>query len=89
MTDAAGFARLAGDEYAGLAERGGMLRLKVQAEGGAPREFAAALKPAGPDAEAQPGAVKRSRAPSAGTSGVNVWDKFGGSKGNGRDDPTQ
>jgi anti-anti-sigma regulatory factor len=92
VADAAAFARLAGDEYAGLAERGGTLRLKVQAEGTAPREFAAAIKPPA-DEMTTPGVVKRPRAPnagaSAGASGVNVWDKFGGSKGAGRDDPTQ
>jgi len=87
--DAAAFAKLAGDEYAGLAERGGTLRLKIQVADGAPREFAAAIKPAAPDADpTQPG-VKRPRGANPGTSGVNVWDKFGGSKPGGRDDPTQ
>jgi anti-anti-sigma regulatory factor/DNA-directed RNA polymerase subunit RPC12/RpoP len=89
VADAAGFAKLAGDEYAGLAEHGGTLRLKVQAADGAPREFSGPIKPAAPDADpTQPG-VKRPRGANPGTSGVNVWDRFGGSKPGGRDDPTQ
>jgi anti-anti-sigma regulatory factor len=87
-SDAAGFAKLADDEYAGLVERGGTLRLKVQAPDGAPREFAAAIKPP-PDAPATPG--RRPRPPGAGSAagGINVWDRFGGGRGSGRDDPTQ
>jgi len=86
--DAAGFAKLADDEYAGLVERGGTLRLKVQIADGAPREYASAIKPARPDEPVGNG-VKRPHAPTPGAGGVNVWDKFGGSKGSGRDDPTQ
>jgi len=87
VIDAAGFAKLVGDEYFGLAEHGGTLRLKVQLADGAPREFAAAIKPLHSD---DPGsAVKRPHPGSTGSGGVNVWDKFGGSKGSGRDDPTQ
>ena len=87
--DAAGFAKLADDEYAGLVERGGTLRLKVQLADGAPREFAAAIKPPPVDEPPTAGAIRRPRPPGVGTGGVNVWDRFGGGKGSGRDDPTQ
>jgi hypothetical protein len=90
VTDAASFAKLAGDEYGALVEHGGTLRVKVQVADGAPREFATAIKPPQPELEpAQPGVVKRPRATNPGASGVNVWDKFGSGKGSGRDDPTQ
>jgi hypothetical protein len=87
--DAAAFARLATEEHAGLVERGGTLRLKVQADDAAPREFAAAIKPR-QDAAPAANPVKHPRTQNPPTGGnVNVWDKFGGSKGSGRDDPTQ
>jgi len=86
--DAAGFAKLAGDEFATIAERGGTLRLKVQLADGAPREFASAIKSLHPEDATLPG-VKRQHPGTTGNGGVNVWDKFGGSKGSGRDDPTQ
>jgi anti-anti-sigma regulatory factor/DNA-directed RNA polymerase subunit RPC12/RpoP len=86
--DAAGFAKLAGDEFATLSERGGTLRLKVQLADGAPREFASAIKPLHPEDANVPG-VKRPHPGTSGSGGVNVWDKFGGGKGSGRDDPTQ
>jgi anti-anti-sigma regulatory factor len=87
--DAAAFAKLAGDEYAGLVERGGTLRVKVQADGGAPREFTTPIKPPRPELEpASPGGKHvHPQAPLG--SGVNVWDKLGGGKGSNRDDPTQ
>jgi anti-anti-sigma regulatory factor len=88
-SDAAGFARLADDEYAALVERGGTLRLKVQASDGAPREFTAEIKPL-PDAPTQaPGRRPRPAGAGSGTGGINVWDRFGGGRGSGRDDPTQ
>jgi anti-anti-sigma regulatory factor len=85
VNDAAGFAKLAGDEYAGLIAHGGTLRLKVQAADGAPREFATAITP--PRADSPAGdPVKRPYAPTAEPTGVNVWDRYGRSS---RDDPTQ
>ncbi|TMQ10931.1 MAG: hypothetical protein E6J90_35615 [Deltaproteobacteria bacterium] len=90
VTDAASFAKLADDEHGALIEHGGTLRVKVQIADGAPREFATAIKP--PPEVDPAGAVKRPRtnpAATPGASGVNVWDKFGGGKGSGRDDPTQ
>jgi anti-anti-sigma regulatory factor/DNA-directed RNA polymerase subunit RPC12/RpoP len=91
VTDAGSFGKLAGDEYQGLAERGGTLRLKVQAADGAPREFATAIKPPHVEPAAVPG-IGGKHVPAAGPAqpgSVNVWDKLGGGKGAGRDDPTQ
>jgi anti-anti-sigma regulatory factor len=83
--DAAAFAKLAEDEHAALAERGGTLRLKVQAGDGAPREFTTEIRPTRP--ELAPSGNRRSR-PATGN-GVNVWDRYNGNRGSGRDDPTQ
>jgi len=87
--DAAAFAKLASDEYAGLAEHGGPLRLKVQAAEGAPREFSTEIKPPHVDPGAAAGSGKHTRPSGPTGTGVNVWDKLGGDKGTGRDDPTQ
>jgi len=87
VVDAAAFAQIADDEYAGLVERGGDLRLKVQAADGAPREFATAIKPA--RAEPAPAGTKRPRGSAPSGNGVNVWDKVNGGRGGSRDDPTQ
>lgn len=90
VTDAASFAKVIGEEHAGLIERGGTLRLKVQASDGAPREFAKA-SPARQEA-AVPAAnpVKRGAPENrGGTRNINVWDKVDGSTGSGLDDPTQ
>jgi hypothetical protein len=88
ITDAAAFAKLTGDEYAGLGERGGTLRLKVMADGGAPREFAAAVKPARSELAPALPTARHPRAQPTG-SGVNVWDTSGAGSGASRDDPTQ
>ena len=88
VTDATTFARLATDEHTTLLARGGTLRMKVQTADPAPREFNATIKATPVDPG--PGSGKRQgsgRDP--GTGGVNVWDKFGGGKGSGREDPTQ
>ena len=91
VVDAPSFAKLASDEFDGLSDRGGTLRLKVQADGGAPREFATVIKPEqGATPAVRP--TGRPRAPStpdSGPSNVNTWDKLGGGKTTGRDDPTQ
>jgi anti-anti-sigma regulatory factor len=87
IADAAGFAQIVGDEYAGLVDRGGDLRLKVQAADGAPREFAASIKPA--RAEVAPEGAKRPRGTAPSGNAVNVWDKVNGGRGSSRDDPTQ
>jgi hypothetical protein len=91
VADAASFAKLAADEHAQLEDRGGTLRLKVQTPDPAPREFANAIPPRAAD---RPG-TGRGTTPPAGRGGaplpgaINVWDRFGGGKGSGRDDPTQ
>jgi anti-anti-sigma regulatory factor len=87
--DAATFAKLAADEHAALVERGGTLRLKVQADGGAPREFTAVIKPSTEAAAPSAGHRPRGDAPSVAPPNVNTWDKLGGGKPSGRDDPTQ
>jgi len=90
VIDAASFAKLAGDEYGGLADTGGTLRLKVQANDGAPREFAAAIQAKQVEPPTKSGSGKPPRhGNEAGSGGVNVWDRYGGGKGSGRDDPTQ
>jgi hypothetical protein len=87
VADAAAFAKLAADEHATLVDRGGTFRLKVQTADPAPREFANAIRAHAPD---RPETGKRPRNPSnAGSGAINVWDRFGGGKGSGRDDPTQ
>ena len=91
VIDGASFAKLATDEDAALVEHGGTLRLKVQASDGAPREFSTVIK-VKTDETPVPG--KGPRTPGTGrpgnpTGGVNIWDRYGGGKGSGRDDPTQ
>jgi DNA-directed RNA polymerase subunit RPC12/RpoP/anti-anti-sigma regulatory factor len=86
VRDGAGFARLAADEHAGLIVHGGPLRLKVQAGDGAPRELSTEIKPR---LDTATPAVTGKPRPGPTGAGVNVWDKFGGDPGSGRDDPTQ
>ena len=90
VTDAATFAKLATDEDAQLVEKGGTLRLKVQASDGAPREFSTVVK-AKTDETPTNGKPPRNGSGTKpnGTGGVNIWDRYGGGKGSGRDDPTQ
>lgn len=86
--DAAAFAKIIVEERELLAERGGSLRILVQSDSGDPREFSQTI--AGRPIEIVPGKYRGGKdrgGPGAG--GVNVWDRFGGSKGSGRDDPTQ
>ncbi|MDB4962698.1 MAG: hypothetical protein JWP01_2697 [Myxococcales bacterium] len=91
VTDAASFAKLVTDEHTELVERGGAFRLKVQASDGASREFSAVIKPK----QVETPTPNDGKAPKPGTGtqtgsgGVNVWDRYGGGKGTGRDDPTQ
>ncbi|MEJ7598747.1 MAG: hypothetical protein WKG01_12635 [Kofleriaceae bacterium] len=83
VVDAASFARLATDEHAALATRGGTLRMKVQTTDPTPREFALTVAP--PATPIKPRTGKGREVPSDPAGGVNVWDKAGGDKG--RDDP--
>jgi hypothetical protein len=87
VADAAAFVKLVETEHALLAEHGGQLRLLVQTETGDPREFATTIagKPATPNPR-EHGTHNTGDRP---TGGVNVWDRFGGNRGSGRDDPTQ
>ena len=90
VTDAASFAKLAGDEHDQLADRGGTFRLKVQAGDGPAREFAQPIKgkpvePPVPDHGTHGPRIPRD----GGSGGVNTWDRYGGGKGSGRDDPSQ
>ena len=92
VIDGATFAKLATDEDAALVDKGGTLRLKVQASDGAPREFSTVIKPKTEDTPTGKGPRNGSGGTKPGpgnTGGVNVWDRYGGGKGSGRDDPTQ
>ena len=89
VIDAASFAKLAADEYAILADKGGTLRLKVQANDGAPREFAATIKSKQVDPPDAGSGKPPRNGHETGSGGVNVWDRYGGGKGSNRDDPTQ
>lgn len=87
VADARAFATIAAEEHAALADGGGALRLKVQADGAAPREFTATI--AAPPSERPRSRVPApARASETGLGGVNVWDRPR-SAGSGRDDPTQ
>jgi len=90
--DAEAFAKVLTEEHALLTDRGGSFRLLVQADSGDPREFSTQF--AGKQVETAPdkGDGKHHHGGHGGTTGnggVNVWDRFGGNKGSGRDDPTQ
>ena len=92
VVDASSFVKILGEEHASLAERGGSLRLLVQGDTGDPREFSTQI--AGKPVEGGTPIPNNGRntgrnTGSGGTGGVNVWDRFGGNKGSGRDDPTQ
>ncbi len=94
VVDATGFVKILDEERTQLAERGGSLRLLVQGDSGDPREFSRQI--AGKPVEVAPAnqgsGSKGPRGQGSGGAGggsVNVWDRFGGNRGSGRDDPTQ
>lgn len=89
VTDAASFAKLVTDEHGSLTARGGQFRLKVQSADGAPREFAANIKAPEVETPGKTGGPRGTGNTGGTPGGVNVWDKFGGGRGSGRDDPTQ
>ncbi len=92
VIDAAGFVKILTEERAALAERGGSLRLLVQGDSGDPREFSTTIagRPVEtPTTTPKNGGKTGRETGSGGTGGVNVWDRFGGNRGSGRDDPTQ
>ncbi len=86
--DAESFAKILGEERALVEERGGSLRITVQSDAGDPREFSQSFPgryiEVAPDKGGKHRGGKGDR-----PSGVNVWDRFGGNRGTGRDDPTQ
>lgn len=92
------FQKIASESYAKLTERGGTWRMEVQAGDGGKREFSTELK--GTARVEDGGTTTPSKHPGNGNhgtpgtpvmpgGGVNVWDRYGGNKGPGRDDPTQ
>jgi len=87
--DAASFAKILGEERSMVEARGGSLRLMVQADSGDPREFSQTF----PGRAVTTTPTEDSKKPHGhhhtGSGGVNVWDRFGGNRGSGRDDPTQ
>lgn len=94
VVDASSLVKVLGEERAALTEHGGSLRLLVQADSGDPREFSTTI--AGKPVEGTPpltnpktGGKNGNGSGGSGTGGVNVWDRFGGNRGSGRDDPTQ
>jgi anti-anti-sigma regulatory factor len=88
--DAETFSKIVAEERAQLQERGGSLRLVVQSDSGDPREFSQQI--AGRQIETPESTGKRTgrgERGERGSGGVNVWDRFGGNSGSGRDDPRQ
>jgi anti-anti-sigma regulatory factor len=89
VTDAASFTKLANDEIAQLLATGGTLRILVQGDTGDPREFSSTI-PGPPQARGPAVRPRPGDAPSVPSTGaINVWDRYGGNRGSGRDDPTQ
>jgi anti-anti-sigma regulatory factor len=88
VVDADSFAKIVSEEQAQVAERGGAFRLLVQTDSGDPREFSTTYEGVHVDVPNPPSHGHGSHGTSS-TGGVNIWDRFGGSRGSGRDDPTQ
>ena len=89
VADGAAFAKLVETEYAALSERGGQLRLLVQTETGEPREFSTMIAGKQTGTQVDPHKHGPHGNGDRGSGGVNVWARFGGNRGSGRDDPTQ
>jgi anti-anti-sigma regulatory factor len=85
--DAATFVKVIAEERAMLEEKGGSFRLLVQSDSGDPREFSQAI--AGRPVDPGDRGRGRGKGGRPNTGGVNVWDKYDGNRGGGRDDPTQ
>jgi anti-anti-sigma regulatory factor len=90
VVDADTFAKIVSEEQAQVAERGGAFRLLVQTDSGDPREFSTTYEGVHVDTPTPPthGGHGGHGGTNA-TGGVNIWDRFGGNRGSGRDDPTQ
>ncbi|HEY3804202.1 MAG TPA: hypothetical protein VGL61_16410 [Kofleriaceae bacterium] len=89
VADAESFVKVANEEFAQLVTTGGTLRVLVQGDTGDPREFSSNIT--GPPRVQTPATRPR---PGDGqstpqTGAINVWDRYGGNRGSGRDDPTQ
>lgn len=93
IRDATAFAQLASDEMTRLKGQGGTLSIEVQAGDGDPRVFSSQIKsdkPAvNPTSGGSGGRGGGDSGGRGGTGNVNVWDRYGGGKGGGREDPTQ
>ena len=89
ILDAASFAKTVEEENQQIEEHGGTLRLLVQAEQGEPREFSKTIEGPHIDVPTPTGHGHGHGGGTNATGGVNIWDRFGGNKGSGRDDPTQ
>ena len=88
--DAASFTKIISEERALLQDRGGALRLLVQADSGDPREFSQTFAGKAVETPRDKDDKRRGKGrDGSSTGGVNVWDRFGGNKPGGRDDPTQ
>jgi anti-anti-sigma regulatory factor len=89
--DADTFSKIVVEERDIQEERGGSFRLLVQADTGDPREFSKSFPGRVIEIPVDRGGKRHGRHGSSGgtPSGVNVWDRFGGNRGSGRDDPTQ
>jgi anti-anti-sigma regulatory factor len=88
--DAATFSKIVVEERAVQEERGGSFRLAVQSDTGDPREFSQTFPGRVIEIPIESGKRHgRHGSSTSGSSGVNVWDRFGGNRGSGRDDPTQ
>lgn len=88
--DAETFAKIVSEERELLVERGGALRLLVQTDGGDPREFSKQFPGKPVEVIIDPKDKRHGKGTqTGGTGSINTWDRFGGSRGSGRDDPTQ
>jgi anti-anti-sigma regulatory factor len=89
--DAETFSKIVVEERAITEERGGSFRLAVQADTGDPREYSQTFPGRVIEIPIDRGGKRHGRSGSrdSGSSGVNVWDRWNGNRGSGRDDPTQ
>jgi hypothetical protein len=89
IADAAAFAQILAEEHERLVEHGGVLRVLVQTPTGDPREFQTAVEGITIDPAHAPSIHNGRNPPNTSPPGVNVWDRYNGSRQGGRDDPTQ
>jgi anti-anti-sigma regulatory factor len=88
--DAETFSKIVVEERTIQEERGGSFRLLVQADTGDPREFSQTFPGRIIEVPVDRNGKRHGRSGSRDSgSSINVWDRFGGNRGSGRDDPTQ